>query len=367
MMCQEVMELMQRYIDGDLDEQETSLMMDHVGQCPDCAAMLDRLKRLSSELEQLPRVVPRYSLVDAILPELERLNELEIRTAPADEILEAAPLRSRRSLRPGRDLLRRLSTVVALGVVVGLLIFTQPDQWPFGSNSSGTNEAGPSLDKQNNEKSVIQESNTNTLKVEQQAPASKGTGGADDQHADRADPRESDPGEKAPNDVKITGNETMPAATPSFNASTSEPPANPDTPVSNRGDVDRSASASGEASSSGSPAASASEEVPQSAGIMAEDGDQGKMAFGSGAPDAAVSVVSPDGKWRAVTSEGTATIQIYKSEDNSLLFDSAAREGSIENLTWSPESTYLYYSWIDAEGSRTELMFDIEGVQESNR
>ncbi|MUT66638.1 hypothetical protein GOM71_11935 [Paenibacillus sp. NEAU-GSW1] len=69
-----MIEYMHRQLDGDLDEQEQQLLLKHTRQCPDCAAMFERLKKLSSELENLPKVMPSYSLVDAILPQLEMLD-----------------------------------------------------------------------------------------------------------------------------------------------------------------------------------------------------------------------------------------------------------------------------------------------------
>ncbi|MGO4274962.1 anti-sigma factor, partial [Paenibacillus sp. TAF58] len=70
MNCQEVMEFMQRQLDGDLDAKEEDELHAHLMHCLDCAQMFERLQRLSDELTQLPKVVPPYSLVDAIMPQL---------------------------------------------------------------------------------------------------------------------------------------------------------------------------------------------------------------------------------------------------------------------------------------------------------
>lgn len=78
MNCQEVMEFMQRQLDGDLDAKEEDELHAHLMHCLDCAQMFERLQRLSDELTQLPRVIPPYSLVDAIMPQL---NEIDIRSA----------------------------------------------------------------------------------------------------------------------------------------------------------------------------------------------------------------------------------------------------------------------------------------------
>ncbi|TXK84073.1 zf-HC2 domain-containing protein [Paenibacillus sp. N3.4] len=74
MNCQEVMEFMHRQLDGDLDAQEEDELHVHLMNCLDCAQMFERLQRLSEELTQLPKVVPPYSLVDAIMPQLADLD-----------------------------------------------------------------------------------------------------------------------------------------------------------------------------------------------------------------------------------------------------------------------------------------------------
>lgn len=74
MNCQEVMELMQRQLDGDLNSQEEDELHAHLAYCLDCVQVFERLQRLSGELAQLPKVVPPYSLVDAILPQLDEID-----------------------------------------------------------------------------------------------------------------------------------------------------------------------------------------------------------------------------------------------------------------------------------------------------
>jgi hypothetical protein len=75
MKCEEVMDLMQRYVDHDLDELETFELLDHVAECPACAEKFQILQALSRDLEELPAVTPKYSLVDAILPQLDAIDE----------------------------------------------------------------------------------------------------------------------------------------------------------------------------------------------------------------------------------------------------------------------------------------------------
>ncbi|KIL37922.1 hypothetical protein SD70_29875 [Gordoniibacillus kamchatkensis] len=74
MTCHEQVELMQRYLDHDLSDTEERELKEHLVQCAECSGLFDRLQRLDSELSQLPKVTPAYSLVDAIMPQLAELD-----------------------------------------------------------------------------------------------------------------------------------------------------------------------------------------------------------------------------------------------------------------------------------------------------
>ncbi|MCR8645722.1 zf-HC2 domain-containing protein [Paenibacillus sp. N1-5-1-14] len=75
MNCEKATEWIQRYVDNDLEQQEERELLAHTQNCHECAELLQRMKLLAFELDQLPKVNPRYSLVDAILPKLAELNE----------------------------------------------------------------------------------------------------------------------------------------------------------------------------------------------------------------------------------------------------------------------------------------------------
>lgn len=74
MTCEDILTLMQLSVDRELAEDEQSVLDAHLASCPECAALYGRLLRLSHDLEQLPKVVPPISIVDAIMPKLERLD-----------------------------------------------------------------------------------------------------------------------------------------------------------------------------------------------------------------------------------------------------------------------------------------------------
>jgi hypothetical protein len=70
MNCEQITELMQRYMDGDLAEMEQELLFAHIKHCPDCATTFSELQLLSAELSNLPKISPPFSIVDSIMPRL---------------------------------------------------------------------------------------------------------------------------------------------------------------------------------------------------------------------------------------------------------------------------------------------------------
>lgn len=128
MNCPEVMELMNRFIDDDLNEIEISHLKEHLKQCSDCSEMFERLQHLSAELENLPKVMPKFSLVDAIMPQLDQLDmEKQQNAAVRETSSSSAVVPLKRRLRD-RIPFRTLGGVVAAGFIVGLfLVSYKPD------------------------------------------------------------------------------------------------------------------------------------------------------------------------------------------------------------------------------------------------
>ncbi len=336
MKCEEVMELMQRHIDGDLEQHEISLMMDHADRCSDCAAMLSRLRKLSSELEQLPRVVPKFSIVDSILPELERLHA-EGATSGANEAAvdpaAASPApTSARSQRPSRNFYRKISGVVAAGIVVGFLLFSSPGEW-LKSGGSQDQAAMPDLasaPEARQEAASAPEAGLYSM--------SETSGGAQaqDQYGAEIQPKSISPSSKEDvpqpsaemrnnnmsNDEDVTGG--------SGNVQDKEPV---EVEVTQRQTL-------------------TGEEDPEMAGLAAIPAEQAD---------------SPDAKWKAVSVTGSGTFEVYKIENGELLYHSEPREGSIGQLTWNEEGTVLSFTVIDADGNAKEWQFDTETLTESQK
>lgn len=127
MNCQGVMELIQRYLDRDLDGEEEEMLFHHAKQCPDCAGMLERLQRLSGELEQLPKVTPPYSLVDAIMPKLDEIDQMQASAANKRGAPHIADSGGSMQIGTSRWKARRkswgaLGGVIAAGLIFGLFI-----------------------------------------------------------------------------------------------------------------------------------------------------------------------------------------------------------------------------------------------------
>lgn len=157
MNCQEVIQLMHRYLDQDLNQEEDQIMHLHIQGCPDCAAMFKRLQTLSNELELLPKVVPAFSLVDAILPhldEVDRMNAVNSQSSTDAAPILHMPNRKQDQVQRKKWLSRgTASGVVAAGLILGLFIV----------NSNMTQ------DKVATEADMIQQDIASTGKFDQQA------------------------------------------------------------------------------------------------------------------------------------------------------------------------------------------------------
>lgn len=150
---EEALEYMNRYLDHDLDAQETEQLLRHLGDSPEAQADFDFLQSLSDKLESLPDVKPPISLVDSILP---RLNEIDIAaSAAAPEPEKLSEMESKRMLGAEEPARRRASsfwrstlgravggTSVAVAVL-GIFVATyEPQQMPNAEITSSTAVSG---------------------------------------------------------------------------------------------------------------------------------------------------------------------------------------------------------------------------------
>ena len=123
MTCDEVIELMQRHLDGDLNSEEEKRMMHHLEACPECAAFKERLERIDRDLASLPKVTPPFSLVDAILPQLQQIDASIHSDRVHDNGEQAKPAsREWTDRKRPRAWWMRVGGTVAAAAVLGVLI-----------------------------------------------------------------------------------------------------------------------------------------------------------------------------------------------------------------------------------------------------
>ncbi|GGG10968.1 anti-sigma factor family protein [Paenibacillus abyssi] len=423
MTCQEVMEYMQRQLDGDLDERETESLMDHTRHCPDCAAMFERLKRLSSELDNLPKVAPGYSLVDAIMPRLEQIELMQsAQTAADDAIVNTVPRRTppvRQQRWTERFSFRALSGVIAAGVVIGLFIVTFDSQGMRNADEANSN-------------TMLFSANYNSSGADHSAAASSGaeTGNAADNGAIESLSERSSVNDQAGNESRdgtpeppVSGDAA--AVSPDSNgepdqagnaaADANDPvvkdvqpeaaappksnqPARPSAPASpapapsspQEGQKDGEASDSvteptsdntnktrntnetnklekqpeREAPIPDKPEMAADEsaqEVPEM-GIASEPEQSFGIASIAG-PDS--EVMSPDGAYNAAIMNNT--VKVFDAATGALLFESRNKDGEVVNLVWSEDSRFLSYEVIVQDEAVERYFVDINRAAETKQ
>ncbi|MFD1885449.1 hypothetical protein [Paenibacillus wenxiniae] len=149
-------ERMSRYLDGDLNGEDTKELFRYMDEHPDAAETFRIMTALSLRLEKLPDVKPRYSLVDAILPQLDELDaqrrtdsaaEIGIMERQKPEVDEVAERRRQRGNWRDRLPVRTIGGIVAAGVVLGISIASYepktltdagPEASPYRYNETGS-------------------------------------------------------------------------------------------------------------------------------------------------------------------------------------------------------------------------------------
>lgn len=170
MKCQEVIELMQRDLDRDLLESEHEELQLHIQGCDDCQETYRKLTLLSSELENLPKVTPSLSIVDSIMPALDRIDrELAAESAAQSNAREITGPENRMNPRSywRKKNWRIISGVVAAGIAFGLIFANmelgqsssdQANSSPSSGSSMNQNASASSAPSSANTSSSAQES-----------------------------------------------------------------------------------------------------------------------------------------------------------------------------------------------------------------
>ncbi|ANY68571.1 hypothetical protein BBD42_20395 [Paenibacillus sp. BIHB 4019] len=345
MNCQEVMEYMQRELDGDLDEYEKATMTKHFKQCPDCAAMFERLKNLSAELENLPHVTPSYSLVDAIMPQLEQLSFEAAGSVVAQQEQETAmPKRRKTPDRGASSKLRQLTGVVAACLVAGTFIVSYNAGWFNGSQSnhdmSRTEASATAADSPlaNYDTSAVRqfvaaepqasgEVNTESLDTSMSLKTNVTDQSGDGSNQDGGSANSNNIGESGTSDFGSASGLTAP------DSKDAKSDAGTDTNIS---------------------------QAPAE-----EDGKRLESLSGESekAPLAPVALVSADGVYSAEV-VGYA-IKIYEASDHKLLLETARKNGQIANLSWSEGNKILNYEIHLESGGIEKYAVDLNTLKDN--
>ncbi|WP_126427776.1 hypothetical protein [Brevibacillus marinus] len=139
------MELIQRDLDNDLNELEKQRLHQLLQKDPELQLAYARLRRVSSQLSELPPVSPPYSLVDAILPRLETAarTSADAGVSPETPAIPRLRVKEAADSHPSRRTvplwLGKAGTgVIAASLLLGLLL------WANLGGSPERQQAGPS-------------------------------------------------------------------------------------------------------------------------------------------------------------------------------------------------------------------------------
>jgi hypothetical protein len=360
MKCEEVMELMQRELDRDLDDLEQARLRQHLAGCPECAELFARLKRLSDELEQLPRVVPPYSLVDAILPQLEQLATDAAGSAGAaskrdgGESPASAPTPSR---RPGRAVYFRIAAAAVFGLVIGLWLVNEsffqraPSSYEAAMPPSAQEEfapmsaqSGASPDAAEGDVSVTAKKMMNMTGTGTSG-SSKPDGPGSEELRSIRDGAESDAQQAARDPVAKLPENAGEATGGSAFGFVGETPAFP------------------EDAAPGAALGGSLEGVPMFGKPLgqggAPEGAEGEHSIAAGPQE----WPSPDGQWIAYVVDGA--LKVADATGEKVVFQSAAREGTVELVEWEESGDRLRYVWVGPDGIRTAYSVDLAAGQET--
>ncbi|WP_019006976.1 anti-sigma factor family protein [Cohnella laeviribosi] len=404
MKCEEVMELVQRSLDEDLSSQEHASMMEHIRQCPECAAMFDRLTRLSQNLAELPRVEPRYSLVDAILPQLEQIDAESAgvlaagptgtdgdsgSSGAADAASFPAAELSRTEAdgpakRPARSWMRRFgaAATAAAAAVIAAVMAIHPSPWLSNTakkdqaSEAGGNAvmnlsaasadsapaASPSSAGANADEALPKNPSENPAPSPGPAMAEDRGSGKDETYEETRSIGKSGDGEAKTGasrlEDKAAGTGQAPAGSgnktfekggqaPAEDAAQAPAAAAGETPEE---DGAKALDATSPPSlTPPSPGAEPPHEALALPSASPSADGPASLAFGS--------VSSPDGTRYAFAEGGRLKVC---DADGKLLFESEERPGTLSRLQWSEDGKTVYYAWTAEDGTESVYSWSLE-------
>lgn len=123
----DILELIQRDLDGDLSPVEQAILQQKLAVDPELQLIHARLSHVSHQLEHLPPVAPPFSLVDAILPQLEHSSPDPVQPEAKPQVVQLPRLEKKSGVTVEKTkrtvptwLLKVSSGVVAASLLFGI-------------------------------------------------------------------------------------------------------------------------------------------------------------------------------------------------------------------------------------------------------
>lgn len=399
MKCPEVVEWMHRYLDYDLSEEETVQLYEHLKQCPECTETFRMLKSLSRDLEDLPKVTPKFSLVDAIMPQLDAIDQARQEKsasreeAPAEMVpVPARPVRNSkfRNSVAGRTAMGAVAAVIILGVAI---YNYSPKHLSTAEEPAFTTES-KTADTANSASNTVQGSGGEQQDVEPKKDEAVSAGGSS-QMESNADIASLDNGEalKAPSDAADKAAKEQPSAPKSEPASKNDVKSNRSADASAGDQTATGASVdSGAPVESSNPAAadqtktadpgrsqekiaadgSGSQDTasnPKSSGEAGSSGNEKSLSGNGMASLLAMPTqfISPDGKYTASLDDSKLVIYSVSDKDGQkTAVKTINLSGTWVSGVWSADSTVFTYQTEDDQGTTTSKTYQVNGSDASN-
>lgn len=373
MKCAEVMEWMHRYLDHDLSQDEMIEMFRHIDNCPSCAEVLDRLSMLSEQLEQLPDVKPPFSLVDSIMPQLDKLEPSVQEPSKGIEkepnVIPFTRKSTHNKTSKGASMAARTGIgAVAAAVILLIAVLYVPDSMPTADvdnalqrsyDNSAANESmsTAATDTSNSAQGAVPEEAQHEMGAQFTESADNLPVSGDDDSADRAEPAEgedapaADSGKRASEAPPVSRKSTPPAKQPVAGQGSKKGIA-PPTPGATDMKADSNNTHQGTSIDKGSDTAAGSREALD-AGDAPSAGEAGLLSQLPSLVTSQLSWASPDGNYAAELAGGQ--VAIYRlpaagfQQERTLLI-SLPLEGDWVSGYWSADG--LEFSYVTMEDGK---------------
>ncbi|NUU77835.1 anti-sigma factor [Paenibacillus xylanilyticus] len=411
MKCEEVVEWMHRYLDHDLGDAETAQMLQHVAQCPECAENFSLLRALSRELEDLPQVTPKFSLVDAIMPQLDAIDEA--RREQSSTIQEMSPvpaafenLQRSSERKPKQRWLNSMVGRMSMGaaaaaVVLGFAIWGyEPEKLENAESvmmSSGSAQETDAADPNSlsrgieNDEASNPENKSNPLLDDSETSMTEGTdpetvpeeNGSDQvqepEVTDNQTPKQPAPGSESDNSTEAQNSPSSPKAPDSQKSQDQGQDVQPKTQDSATGAVPPAVADEKEGSESDNREAESFNSQAATPDVNSEDPTEGTTSpdsetgiesngnKGFAAPDQGVASTmtskewkSPDGTYVVMLIDNQLSVYSKSASDPDVLnlVEQRNLEGTLKTAGWSSDSTLFNYE-TDKDGTTVKNSFTV--------